>query len=170
MMHNGHMADRVGPAGRVLAANIQRIRKRKKLTFAEVSARTEEIGQPIAVLGLRRIERGERRVDFDDLLCLARALRVAPVDLMVPVWHTDTVPFPIGNQEFGCRTVHDWVAGATDALEPPPPMGRMRFASPRGIPDIAELDQMLRWLPDERRERVLRNWALEQYPDEEEQS
>jgi hypothetical protein len=34
-------------------------------------------------LGLRRVERGERRVDFDDLLALAYVLKVCVVDLMV---------------------------------------------------------------------------------------
>ena len=75
---------RVGPAGRTLAANIKRIREAQRLTFVEVAKRLEDIGRPIAVLGLRRIEKGERRVDADDLLALAAVLGVHTVDLLVP--------------------------------------------------------------------------------------
>jgi transcriptional regulator with XRE-family HTH domain len=153
------MADRVGPAGRFLAANIQRLRKRSGLTFAELSARTEKIGQPIAVLGLRRIERGERRVDFDDLLALAIALEVPPVDLMVPALVSDAVPYPIGNSEYGCDTVHKWVAGGT--LEPPDP--EYPWATPKGFPSVEEMSELLQWLPEERRQQVLREWVLEGY-------
>lgn len=160
-MHTGLMAERVGPAGQVLAANIQRIRKARGLTFAEVSARTEEIGQPIAVLGLRRIERAERRVDYDDLLCVARALDVSPITLMVPAL-TDVVPYPIGSSEFGSKTVRQWISGQGN-LDPDDP-----FMNPAPYPRIAELEELLRWLPDDRRQSVLRNWVLEQYPEEEE--
>jgi transcriptional regulator with XRE-family HTH domain len=165
-MHALYMsADRIGPAGKVLAANIHRIRTRAGLTFAELSARTQEIGQPIAILGLRRIERGERRVDFDDLLILAVALDTAPVNLMVPLL-SDTVPYPIGDREYGCETVRRWIAGGD--------LDRDRtFAEPIGIPDVAELDHLLQWLPEERRKLVLRDWLNEQYdptPEEEEEA
>src|SRR5206468_1120492 len=40
---------------------------------------------PIPVLGLRRIERGERRVDLDELVALAKALGVPPLWLVLPV-------------------------------------------------------------------------------------
>jgi transcriptional regulator with XRE-family HTH domain len=153
------MADRVGPAGKVLAANIQRLRKRKGLTFAELSARTEKIGNPIAVLGLRRIERAERRVDYDDLLALAVALEVPPVDLMVPALVSDVVPYPIGTSEYGCSTVYEWVRGGK--LTPPDP--EYPWAELKGFPKVEEMSELLQWLPDERRQRVLRDWVLEGY-------
>jgi transcriptional regulator with XRE-family HTH domain len=156
------MADRVGPAGKVLAANISRVRKYRGLTFAEVSARTEEIGQPIAVLGLRRIERGERRVDYDDLLTLAIALRTAPVDLMVPAG-TDTVPYPIGSAEYGSETVYEWIRGRGALYQ-----GSNRLTTSAPYPRLAELEELLSWLPEDRRQTVLREWVLEQYRDEEE--
>lgn len=163
MMHTDRMAERVGPAGQVLAANIQRIRKVRGLTLAEVSARTEEIGQPIAVLGLRRIERAERRVDYDDLLTLAIALDVAPIDLMVPAAYTNVVPYPIGTSEYGSKTVYEWIASHGN-LDPDDP-----FMDPTPYPRIAELDELLRWLPEDRRETVLREWVLEQYSEEAEE-
>jgi transcriptional regulator with XRE-family HTH domain len=155
------MADRVGPAGKVLAANISRIRRRKGLTFAELSARTEKIGTPIAVLGLRRIERAERRVDYDDLLTLAVALEVPPVDLMVPWAVSDVIPYPIGDSEYGTRTVYDWVAGAGELV---PPEEQVPWAEPKGyVPSVEEMAELLKWLPDGRRQQVLRNWVLEGY-------
>jgi transcriptional regulator with XRE-family HTH domain len=160
-MHNVHMVQqvRVGRAGMVLAANIRRLRKAHRLTFAELSARTEEAGQRIPVLALRRIETGERRVDYDDLLILAIALHVHPVDLMVPAY-TNVVPYPIGNQEFGSRAVHHWITDQGDLNqdgEGP------RFASPIPYPRLHELDELLDWLPEDRRRQVLRDWVLDQY-------
>ncbi len=140
----------------MLAANISRLRKAKKLTFAELSARTEEIGQPIAILGLRRIERAERRVDYDDLLTLAIALGVHPINLMVPA-DTDVVPYPIGESEFGSLTVRRWITGQGH-LDPD-----VLFFEPIPYPRVAELDALLGWLPEGRREHVLRDWLNEQY-------
>ena len=74
---------RVGPAGEVLAANIHRVRTAQRLGFAELSRQLSDIGRPIPELGLRRIEKWRRRVDFDDLLALSYVLKIAPVDLMV---------------------------------------------------------------------------------------
>jgi transcriptional regulator with XRE-family HTH domain len=159
------MAERVGPAGKALAANISRIRKARGLTFAEVSARTEEIGQPIAILGLRRIERGERRVDYDDLLTLAVALGVAPVDLMVPDV-SNKVPFPLPGGEVGCATAREWVRGHLASAEGSDLFDL--FTNPLTSPDVAELAELLRWMPEDRRRVVLRHWAIEEYEDDEE--
>jgi hypothetical protein len=40
--------------------------------------------------------------------------------------------------------------------------------SPTPYPRIAELDELLDWLPEERRRTVLHEWVLEQYTDGEE--
>jgi transcriptional regulator with XRE-family HTH domain len=74
----------LGPTGETVRANIVRLRDDKNLTYAELARRTEEAGRPIPVLGLRRIENGERRVDVDDLMALAVALDVSPVTLLMP--------------------------------------------------------------------------------------
>jgi transcriptional regulator with XRE-family HTH domain len=154
------VTERVGSAGKMLAANISRIRKRKKLSFLEVAARTEEVGQPIAVLGLRRIERGERRVDYDDLLTLAIALDTAPINLMAPAV-SDTVPYPIGKQEYGTRTVREWISGGS--LRPSDPEVPWAAPDPDPYPGVAELSDLLQWLPEDRRNAVLRDWLNETY-------
>jgi transcriptional regulator with XRE-family HTH domain len=74
----------LGPTGDTVAANVQRLRKDQHLTFAALAERLSEIGRPIPPLGLRKIEKGDRRVDADDLVALAVALGVSPTSLLMP--------------------------------------------------------------------------------------
>lgn len=69
-------------AGENVRDNLLRIRQAHRLTYAEVSRTLEDLGRPIAPLGLSRIENGERRVDVDDLMALAEALGVEPDELL----------------------------------------------------------------------------------------
>ena len=81
------MADKktsLGPTGQTAAANVKRIRERQRLSYAELSRKLDEIGRPIATLGLSRIENGARRIDADDLVALAAALGVSPITLLMP--------------------------------------------------------------------------------------
>jgi transcriptional regulator with XRE-family HTH domain len=73
-----------GPAGTRAAARVRRLRAESGLTFKDLSARLEALGRPIPVLGLSRMEKGERRIDADDLIALALALDVTPNRLMLP--------------------------------------------------------------------------------------
>lgn len=66
----------------MLMQNIKRIREGQKITYVELSERLAALGRHIPVLGLRRIERGERRVDVDDLMALAAAFGVEPIRLL----------------------------------------------------------------------------------------
>ncbi|WP_280476399.1 helix-turn-helix domain-containing protein [Nocardia farcinica] len=96
----------LGPTGETVRANITRRRERLNLSYAELSRRLDAIGRPIPVLGLGRIERGERRVDADDLTALAVALEVSPTTLLMPSHLT-----PADNVEFtGGRApaMHAW--------------------------------------------------------------
>ncbi|GAA3272659.1 helix-turn-helix transcriptional regulator [Streptomyces lavendulae] len=74
----------LGPVGSTLQENVRRLREAQRLTYVELSDRLSEVGRPIPVLGLRRIERGERRVDVDDLVALALVLNVSPGSLLLP--------------------------------------------------------------------------------------
>jgi len=73
----------MGPTGDTTRWNIQRYREDLGLSHTELSRRLDELGRPIAPLGLRRIEAGERRVDADDLVALAIALGVNPNALLL---------------------------------------------------------------------------------------
>jgi hypothetical protein len=56
------------------------------MQYMVLAERLEKVGRPIPVLGLRRIESEERRVDADadDLVVLAIVLGVSPVTLLMP--------------------------------------------------------------------------------------
>lgn len=72
----------LGPTGDAIRANVKRLREERRLTYRELSDRLTAAGRPIPTLGLSRIEKGERRVDADDLVALAVALRVPPSILL----------------------------------------------------------------------------------------
>ncbi|MET7752600.1 helix-turn-helix transcriptional regulator [Micromonospora sp. NPDC005367] len=74
-----------GRVGELIAQQLRRLREERNVTYTELVKRLDGLGHPIPILGLRRIERGERRVDVDDLIALARALKVPPVLLLFPV-------------------------------------------------------------------------------------
>jgi len=74
----------LGPTGVRVRANVKKLRQAHGMTYRELSERLERLGRPIPVLGLSRLERGERRVDADDLVALALALEVTPNRLMLP--------------------------------------------------------------------------------------
>jgi transcriptional regulator with XRE-family HTH domain len=59
------------------------------MTYTEISAKLAELGQPIPTLGLTRIEKGERRVDIDEVVALAQVFGVPPIALMFPIGHAE---------------------------------------------------------------------------------
>jgi len=61
------------------------------MTYTELAARLADLGCPIPVLGLRRIEQRKRRVDVDELAALARALGTSPLALLFPIGHAARV-------------------------------------------------------------------------------
>lgn len=74
----------LGPTGKAVSANVERLRRDQNLTFAALSERLEALKRPIPTLGLRKIVAGTRRVDADDLVGLAAALGVSPSTLLLP--------------------------------------------------------------------------------------
>lgn len=74
----------LGATGKAVAANIKATRESQNLTFAELSRRLTAIGQPIPELGLRRIEKEERKVDVDELLAFCSIFKCTPLFLIVP--------------------------------------------------------------------------------------
>jgi hypothetical protein len=74
----------LGTAGHNVRRNISRLRQERRFTYVELSELLTASGRPIPVLGLRRIEHGERRVDADDLVALAAVFGVAPELLLDP--------------------------------------------------------------------------------------
>ncbi|AYF31479.1 hypothetical protein CSH63_29340 [Micromonospora tulbaghiae] len=73
----------IGPLGQQVASNVKALRGSTSLR--ELESRLRELGRPILASGLVKLEAGRRRVDIDDLVALARALRVPPIRLVLPL-------------------------------------------------------------------------------------
>lgn len=73
------------PLTRLVGENLAHWRKQRGLSLAELSARMDDVGLPLNLNGLNKIERGNRGVDLDELVALARALGVPPLQLIFPI-------------------------------------------------------------------------------------
>ncbi len=73
-----------GPVAERVSRNLLVLRSEKEMTLGQLSERLSELGRPISISGLSKIERGERRVDVDDLVAIAVALDESPNRLLLP--------------------------------------------------------------------------------------
>lgn len=74
----------LGATGRRVAERITYYRNARSLTYQALSQAIAGLGWNIPELGLRRIESRARRVTVDDLLAIAAALDVSPLELLLP--------------------------------------------------------------------------------------
>lgn len=74
----------VGPTGKTVGENVERIRRGRRMALKELSAELSALGRPISLSGLSKLENGDRKADSDDLMALALALNVSPVALLLP--------------------------------------------------------------------------------------
>ncbi|MEU3340695.1 helix-turn-helix transcriptional regulator [Streptomyces sp. NPDC006668] len=108
-----------GPTSRHVAANVKRLREARGLSTTRLAAAVEELGQSIPATGITRIEKGQRRVDSDDLVALALALNVAPIALLLPPrWGSDTVELT-PTVEVSAQVAWLWAQGEAPAAEAP---------------------------------------------------
>ncbi|MFJ2544376.1 helix-turn-helix domain-containing protein [Microbacterium sp. NPDC087589] len=115
----------VGERGVAVARNVLELRKQEGVGYAELSRRTD--GR-LADLALRRIERGQRRVDVDDLFLLARALDVS-VDRLLAL----DLSYALG-KTFHADTDDDAAEALADLRE----QDRMRHFVSRVVDAVAE--------------------------------
>jgi transcriptional regulator with XRE-family HTH domain len=81
----------LGPVGQRVGRRIKERRIERGLTLQELANELQELGRPILLSALSKIEKGQRRVDTDDLLALALALQTSPNMLLFsPDAGTDT--------------------------------------------------------------------------------
>lgn len=111
-----------GPTSRRVAANLVRLRQARGLSTKRLSEALDEIGQPIPATGITRIEKGQRRVDTDDLVALALALNVSPLTLLLPPTSGDQRISLTENHQVASRTAWQWGEGqrAASDFEPDP--------------------------------------------------
>jgi transcriptional regulator with XRE-family HTH domain len=150
----------LGPPSKRVAANLRSIRRERDVTTAALSQRLAAIGHPIADTGITKTEKGDRRVDADDLVAIALALGVTPNTLLMPeVWFLDApetyqlTPAVSGNVE----QLWQWAQGESPLRLPVPDLpspldghGAMDFVirsrpylaaarAPGGEPGVPEL-------------------------------
>jgi transcriptional regulator with XRE-family HTH domain len=77
-------AKELGPTSVRTAANLKQIRQQRGVSYAELARRLRSLLHPILDTGIMKIEKGERRIDVDDLVALALALGVTPNRLILP--------------------------------------------------------------------------------------
>lgn len=81
----GRGAVEMGPTSTAVAANVRRVRERRGLSTYQLSRLLQETGRPITPSAISKLERGDRRVDVDDLMALAVVLGVSPSALLLPM-------------------------------------------------------------------------------------
>ncbi|GAA4865871.1 helix-turn-helix transcriptional regulator [Kitasatospora terrestris] len=104
-----------GPTSRQVAANLLRLRKARGLSTTQLAASLKSLGQPVPATGITRVEKGERRVDTDDLVALALALNVSPAALLLPADWSDAQVKLAENFETSTRVAWLWVEGRAPA-------------------------------------------------------
>lgn len=78
-------ANELGPTGARLTENLKRLRESLPLTTEQLADRvTNDYGRPMRANTITKIEKGQRRVDVDDLVALALALETRPDALLLP--------------------------------------------------------------------------------------
>lgn len=68
----------------VVGRNVGRFRNGSGMTTRALAARLTELGVPLSPSGISDIEAGRRTVSVDQLTCLAMALDVSPIALLMP--------------------------------------------------------------------------------------
>lgn len=81
-----------GPIASNVVAAVRALRAERRWSYAELSAKMTEVGHPMGITSLQRLEVGRRRVDPDDLVALAIAFDVAPVTLLLPATTEGEIP------------------------------------------------------------------------------
>ncbi|PPF32660.1 hypothetical protein C5E05_19335 [Pseudoclavibacter sp. AY1H1] len=72
----------LGPVGEALARNLKHLREARQLRLDDLAELLAQAGRPLSKTTLSQIETGGRRVDVDDLVTIAQALRVEIADLL----------------------------------------------------------------------------------------
>lgn len=107
----------VGYFGKVVGANVEKLKEDLGISWAELSRRLEENGRNIPELGLRNIAKGVRKVDIDDLISLAYALQSTPAFLITPPETPSTQSVPIAGHDVDLRDFWSWITNNYGAFK-----------------------------------------------------
>ncbi|MFJ8766662.1 helix-turn-helix domain-containing protein [Streptomyces clavifer] len=105
----------LGPVGDRVRRNVERLREARGMTKKQLSDAVGKLHRPIPPLGISRLEGGTRRVDADDLVALALALKVTPLTLLLPdTWNDEPAELAPGFS-LKTRTAWRWAEGFSPA-------------------------------------------------------
>ncbi|HLQ55152.1 MAG TPA: helix-turn-helix transcriptional regulator [Streptosporangiaceae bacterium] len=121
----------MGPTSERLAANLGEARQLRDLTTAALAGRLRDLGQPVHDTAITKIQKLDRRVDVDEVVALAAALRVTVNWLLLPetdppgraAAHALTPAAPHGGHT--ANELWSWATGEVPLPGLPPP-----FAGP----------------------------------------
>lgn len=104
-----------GPTGQRVAENVWKLRADRGLTKTELAQMVTNLGRPMTLDVITKLEAGQRRVDTDDLMALALALRCTVNRLLLPAQadHGTKVPLtPLVTSPSAWRA-WSWACGET---------------------------------------------------------
>jgi transcriptional regulator with XRE-family HTH domain len=107
-------AAQYGPTAATVAANVQRLRKRRELSIYQLSKLLRDRGRPITPAAVGKIERQQRQVTVDDLVTLAVVFGVSPSALLLPLDDTPNRTVEItgaGDHPVRADVAWDWMDG-----------------------------------------------------------
>lgn len=130
--------NQVAETGHTVAANIKRLRG--TMQYKQLAEKLVEVGRPIAELGLRKIESGERKVDVDDLMAFAIVFGVSPLTLLMPEYASNKVSTRITGVDMPVSSLLAWSWAMCDKPLPSEESDAMQESGDMaGMLDAAEL-------------------------------
>lgn len=106
-----------GPTSKRVSENIERLRKLRGLSQAQLANKLTKAGRPMLDTAISKIERGTRRVDVDDLVALALALNVSPAALLMPEAANSQKIALTGEISLASQTAWLWAVGDAPASD-----------------------------------------------------
>ena len=85
----------IGPVGQRVAQNIKGIREARGLNQTELAEAAKRLGRPVTRSAVSKTEEAKRRIDVDDLVAFALALRATPNRLLLPKTADAEKPYDI---------------------------------------------------------------------------
>lgn len=98
----------MGPTSRHVAKNIKRIRSEAGIDLRKLSTLLTDLKRPISPSGLSKIENDERRVDVDELMVIAQALKTSPLNILVPVETNEPVATGV-EEDVNPDELYEWI-------------------------------------------------------------
>jgi transcriptional regulator with XRE-family HTH domain len=148
-----YLVDMHSTPSEIIANQVRKRRRQLDLNRQQLAEKCASIGAPqITTAALTNIETGRpdkdgkrrREVSVEELLALAHALNMNPVDLMVPADLGDDEPYQVTEQvNTTVATARDWISGTAFLVPPETPM---------------EFAVAIQSMPKERAQAVSRAW------------